>query len=255
MLPSLSALLDEGRTLVTAWSGLTDPLIVDALARSGFDAVTLDMQHGGHDERSLVSGIGVLAAIDVPAIVRIPVNRFDVASRALDMGASGIIAPMINSVEDARAFAGACKFPPQGERSWGPHRAMSLGNTASAADYLSHANREAVTFAMIETRAAYEQVEEIAAVDGIDALFVGPSDFSIAWTGGATVDPSLEDMMEAVARIADVARSRDMASAVFCVDPAKGARYKEMGFSMLAGGIDHVCLKAGARAYLDAARI
>ena len=117
---SLVARFNAGETLFTAWSGVPDALTVEIVARQGFDAVTLDMQHGGHHEDSVLRGIVPILNAGKHAIVRIPVGRFDMASRALDFGAEAVIAPMINSVEDARRFAAAMKYPPVGERSWGP---------------------------------------------------------------------------------------------------------------------------------------
>ncbi len=102
---SLESRLAAGETVCSAWSGVPDALTVEILAAQGFDAVTLDMQHGGHNEDSVLRSIVPVQRAGKPALVRIPVGRFDMASRALDMGAEAVIAPMVNSVEDARASA------------------------------------------------------------------------------------------------------------------------------------------------------
>ncbi|MDP3897082.1 MAG: aldolase/citrate lyase family protein, partial [Mesorhizobium sp.] len=104
--------LRAGEVLCTAWSGIPDALTVELVAAQGFEAVTLDMQHGGHNEDSVLRGIAPVLAAGKHAIVRIPVGRFDMASRALDFGAEAVIAPMVNSVEDARRFAASMKYPP-----------------------------------------------------------------------------------------------------------------------------------------------
>ena len=186
--------LNAGDTLLTCWSGLPSVDVVSALAQTSYDVVTLDMQHGAHDEASVHYGVEAIVAAGKPAVVRIPVGRNDMASRAVDFGAEAVIAPMINSVADARAFAAAMKYPPVGERSWGPGRAMHLHGIKDPAAYLERANRDVLAFAMIETRAAVAALEDILAVPGIDGVFVGPSDFSISWTDGAVVDAELEDM-------------------------------------------------------------
>jgi 4-hydroxy-2-oxoheptanedioate aldolase len=105
-------------------------MVAGLLAREGFDAVTLDMQHGFIDFGVAMRAIPLIVAAGKPGIVRIPVGEFATASRLLDAGATGIIAPMINTVEDARRLAAFTKFPPVGERSWGPAGALALTGLA-----------------------------------------------------------------------------------------------------------------------------
>src|SRR6201999_589328 len=159
-----------------------------------FEAVTLDMQHGGHNEDSVLRSVLPVLRAGRHPVVRIPVGRFDMASRALDFGAEAVIAPMVNSVADARLFAGSMKYPPVGERSWGPTYGFPRHGKGDFAAWLAESNQRTVSFAMIETRSALEALDGILATPGIDAVFVGPSDFSIAWTNGAAVNPTLDSM-------------------------------------------------------------
>ncbi len=237
----------------TAWSALPDALTVEAVAATVFDAVTLDMQHGGHGEDSVLRGLAPVIAAGKHALVRIPVGRFDMASRALDYGAEAIIAPMVNSVEDARAFAAACKYPPLGERSWGPSFALARRRDPGV-DWLAKANGRALAFAMIETRRAFEALDAILDVDGIDGVFVGPSDFSIAWSGGSAVNPALDDMMEAVARIAERARGAGKHAGLYLADPATAGRYGRMGYRLMAMGSDSRYIAIGVKSLVDTAR-
>ena len=161
------------------------PIVAESIAREGFNTVTIDQQHGLWD----TAATAVAIAVDPrrPAPRRSCAFRsahFAVASRALDFGAEGIIAPMINTVADAKAFVGAAKFPPLGERSWGPTRAMMLAGIADPKTIFERGQRGTVTLAMIETRTAMANLDAIAAVPGIDVLFVGPSDLSIALSNG-----------------------------------------------------------------------
>ncbi|TIM78263.1 MAG: 2,4-dihydroxyhept-2-ene-1,7-dioic acid aldolase, partial [Mesorhizobium sp.] len=172
---SLKSRLAADETLCTAWSGVPDALTVEILARQGFDAVTLDMQHGGHHEDSVLRGLGPVLAANKPALVRIPVGRFDMASRALDFGAEAVIAPMVNSVADARLFAAAMKYPPLGERSWGPTYAFPRHGKGDYADWLRDSNARTMAFAMVETRAALDALDGILDTPGIDGIFLGPS--------------------------------------------------------------------------------
>src|ERR1700719_2776330 len=198
---SLAQRLKAGETVHSGWCGLAAPLLTEVIAREGFPAVTIDMQHGLWDIAAVVSAIASIRQGGAAPVVRVPLGDFASASRALDFGAEGIIAPMINTPADARAYVSFAKFPPIGERSWGPHRATTLANIPDQKVYLREANELTVTFAMIETRTALDNVEAIAATPGIDALFLGPSDLSIALSNGANVDPMAADVDREIDRI------------------------------------------------------
>lgn len=251
---SLAKRLQAGETVFTAWSAIPDALTVEAIARTALDAVTLDMQHGGHHEDSVLRGIASLIHAGKPAIVRIPVGRFDMASRALDFGAEAVIAPMVNSVADARLFAAAMKYPPIGERSWGPSFAMPRHGTTDMAGWLANSNADTLSFAMVETRAALAVLDDILATPGIDGILVGPADFSIAWSGGATINPSLDDMMEAIGDIGRRTIAAGKHAAIYAADPKLAGRYAGMGYRMIALGNDQRYMALGASALLDAAR-
>lgn len=251
---TLSARLAAGETVFSAWSGIPDAFTVEALAATPVDAVTLDMQHGGHHEDSVLRCLLPVIAAGKPGLVRIPVGRFDMASRALDFGADAVIAPMVNTIGDARAFAASMKYPPVGARSWGPTYAMARRRTGNAAAWLAAANADTLAFAMVETREALAALDDILAEPGIDGIFVGPSDFSIAWSAGRAVDPGLEEMMDAVADIGRRSRAAGKHAAIFVVDPALTGRYVSMGYRLLALGSEQRYMAVGSAALLAAAR-
>ncbi|HMB47150.1 MAG TPA: aldolase/citrate lyase family protein [Afifellaceae bacterium] len=251
---SLTDAFKSGEAVFTAWSGIPNPYVAETCARADFDAVTLDMQHGSHTTASVTDGIGAIRLAGKPAIVRVPVGRFDMASRALDMGAAAVIAPMINSVVDARAFAEAMKYPPLGGRSWGPYRAIPLGGYQSSQAYLEAANTDTMSFAMIETHQAVEALDEILTIDGIDGIFVGPSDFSIAWSNGKTVDPLLGDMMDAIGDIAGKTMEAGKVAAMFTFDPSYVPQYFGFGYRLFALATDSHYLASGAASLVDSAK-
>jgi len=250
---NLASRLEAGETLFTAWSGIPDALTVEIVAAQAFDAVTLDMQHGGHHEDSVLRGVLPVLRAGRHPIVRVPVGRFDMASRALDFGAEAVIAPMVNSVDDARRFAAAMKYPPVGERSWGPTFAAPRHGSKDAVAWLRESNAATVSFAMIETRAALNALDGILGTPGIDGIFVGPADFSIAWTEGKTVDSTLEDMMETLSRIAARAQEAGKHAGIFVVDAAMCGRFVEMGYRFLALGTEHRYISLGAESLLRTA--
>ncbi len=163
---TLARRLRAGETVFTAWCGLAAPIVAETIAREGFSAVTLDQQHGLYDMASTAAAIAGIRMAGSAPIVRVPLGDFAVVSRVLDFGAEAVIAPMINTMEDARAFVAAAKYPPAGERSWGPHRATILAGMPDQKVYLREANALTLTFAMIETRAALANMDAIAATRG-----------------------------------------------------------------------------------------
>jgi len=251
---TLASRLAAGETIFTAWSGVPDALTVEIIAAQDFDAVTLDMQHGGHHEDSVLRGLVPALRAGRHTAVRIPVGRFDMASRALDFGAEAVIAPMVNSVADAKLFAASMKYPPLGERSWGPTFAFPRHGKGDFAAWLAGSNARTVSFAMIETRAALDALDGILATPGIDAVFVGPSDFSIAWTNGKVVNPTLDSMMETVADIAARAIKAGKHAGIFVVDAKLAGRYAAMGYRFMALGGEHKLIALGAESLLGTAR-
>lgn len=246
--------LGDGKVLITAWSTSPSAEMAGALARCPFDAVTVDMQHGAHNSSSAFASAVAISAAGKPAILRIPVGRDDLASRALDMGFEAVIAPMINSAEEAEAFARAMKYPPLGERSWGPMRALQMHPEHTAESYFRSANRETLALAMIETRAAVAALDAILAQDGIDGIFVGPSDLSISWSDGAGVDPGNSELQDVIADIGSRARRAGKFAAIFAVDPADTARFAKMGYRLVALNTDPGVIEAGAAMMLEKAR-
>ena len=247
---SLAGRLHAGETVYSGWCGLASPLLAEVIAREGFGAVTIDMQHGLWDITQTVGAIAAIRHGGVPPVVRVPLGDFATASRALDFGAEGIISPMINTPADARAFVAATKYPPVGERSWGPHRATMLAEIGDQKDYLKDGNTITFTLAMIETRAALDNVAAIAATPGIDGLFLGPSDLSIALSQGATVDPLSPDVDRELERIIEAARKAGKIMGAYCHTAERAVALAKRGVRFLAVGSDLGFLRAGAAAAL-----
>ncbi|MGL4489783.1 MAG: HpcH/HpaI aldolase family protein, partial [Rhizobiaceae bacterium] len=230
------------------------PITVGVLASSSFDVVTLDMQHGGHSDESIMRCIGPVIQNGAHPIVRIPVGGFDMASRALDFGAEAVIAPMINTVRDARLFADSMKYPPVGERSWGPGRAMAFHGHSDGNAYFQNANNETLAIAMIETMEAVAIAAEILALPGIDGVFVGPSDLSIAWSKGAFLDPRHAGMDEMHIEINRLAKSAGKFAASFAQDGAHSKHLASFGYQLMAIADDGAYIRAGANALVSAAK-
>lgn len=236
-----------------AWVGYPEPAIAEQMAADGFDAVMLDMQHGAVDLSAAHRGIAHVAMVGKPTIVRIPVGDFATASRLLDMGATAIIAPMINSKADAQTFADFTKFPPLGARSWGPRRVLSLTGM-DAGTYLREANRQHLSIAMIETREALAALDDILALPGIDGVFVGPSDLSIALSRGGTVNPALKEVDSALDEVYRKAKAQDKFASAFCADGARARNLRMRGYSLCSVATDALLLRQATLAELALAR-
>ena len=237
----------------SAWVGINDAQIAEALAREDFDAVTLDMQHGSVDLVGAAQAILSVALAGKPTVVRIGVGDFSSASRMADAGAAGVIAPMINSAEDARRFAEYIKFPPLGRRSWGPRACAPLSGFVGPA-YFHEANAITLAIAMIETREALDALDDILAVDGIDGVFVGPADLSIGLSGGGAVAPRGEAVEAALTKIAAAAKSHGKFAGLFCFDGAQAKAMRARGIAFTSISTEILLLRGAARAELEKAR-
>lgn len=241
--------LKSGTCVLSGWSGLAVPGIGELLARGGYEAVTLDLQHGQHDLVSARDSLAALALCNAHGIVRIPVADFAAASRFLDLGADAIIAPMINSAADARSFADFVKYPPLGKRSWGPNRAAMLKGLAPA-DYFDAGNSRTVSFAMIETPEAVAGLDEILAVPGIDGVFVGPADLSLTVSKGERIAPTGGEVFDLARDIARRTRAAGKFPGIFCIDPAMARTMRDAGFLFLTCGVDMDLLVSAASAVI-----
>lgn len=251
---ALSRRLRAAETVYTSWCGLPAPLVVETIARAGFSSIVIDQQHGLWDTATTLAAITAVRQSGADAVVRVPVGAFATVSRVLDFGADAVIAPMINTPDDARALVAAAKFPPLGERSWGPGRAMMLSGATDPKAYLRDANDLTLTFAMIETTTALDNVEAIAATDGVDALFVGPWDLSIALARGADIDPRLPAVDRALDRVLAAAAKAGKFAGLYCADTTEGLAAAKRGFRFISVGSDMGYLRAGAAAQVEALR-
>ena len=249
---NLARRLRAGETVVAGWSTLGSPIVAETIAREGFSAVTLDGQHGLWDTTSIIAGISALQLAGATPIVRVPVADYGMISRVLDFGAEAIIAPMINTETDARRFASVAKYPPLGERSWGPQFAMSRQGQSSATDYLRDANSGTLTLAMIETPEALANVDVIAETPGIDALFIGPYDLSTSLSAGKAQDINAPAVDQAIDRIRAAAEKAGKIPGIYCRDAERALAMAKRGFKFLTIGSDLGLLREGAAALLKA---
>jgi 4-hydroxy-2-oxoheptanedioate aldolase len=220
--------------LLGAWTFLREPLAAETASRAGYDYVCIDAQHGLHDEHSVVTHLQAIATGGQAfPIVRVLWNEAGLIGRALDAGALGVIVPLINTVEDAQAVVHACRYPPAGNRSLGPIGAGARYGPR----YVAEANDHVAPIPMIETSEALEQVDAIAAVPGVAALYVGPVDLSLSLGLPPRVDHEDELFDSALKRIVAACDAAGIIPAVHA-DPTLVAKRKAQGFRMITVGYD-----------------
>jgi 4-hydroxy-2-oxoheptanedioate aldolase len=247
---SLARRLHAGEAVCSGWCGLPYPLVAETIGREGFVAVTLEAQHGLWDVNALLTGIAAVRQAGAAPIVRVPIGDFVMVGRVLDFGAEGIIAPMINTAAEARAFAAAAKYPPIGDRSWGPHRVLALAGLADPSVYLREANDHIITLAMIETRTALDNIEAIVAVPGIDGVFLGPSDLSIALSQGKSLSPLSQEVDAAIDALVAAALAANKIAGAYCHSAERAVALSRRGVRFLAVMSDLAMLRAGTAAAL-----
>jgi len=225
---TLRRLWAEDRATINGWCVIPSSFSAELMAHQGWDSVTVDMQHGLIDYQAAVGMLQAISTTAAVPLVRVPWNEPGIINKALDAGAYGVICPMVNTRDDAERLVAACRYPPRGSRSFGPTRALLYAGS----DYPAHADRTVVVFAMIETRAALDNLDEILEVPGLDAIYVGPSDLSSAL--GCTPKPDQEEkpVVEAIDFILARARAHGVLAGIHNATPdyalkmiAKGYRF------------------------------
>lgn len=232
----------QGRTTWGGWLLGADPLMATAVAAVGFDYVGIDVQHGAPGPENVAGLIAAVAPRSAP-LVRVARNDAADIGRALDAGALGVIVPMVESAEEAAAAVSACRYPPAGTRSFGPARARLL----HGADYATVADGLITCLPMIETARGLAQVDEILAVPGVDAVYVGPADLSLSLGLRPLLDQSDAVFTEALTTITRAASRHGVAAGVHA-SPALAATRQEQGFSMITVGIDLTVVTEGMQA-------
>ena len=231
-----------------AWLSIPSPFSAETVAHAGFDWVCIDMQHGVIDYQVAVTMLLALSTGDCTPIVRIPWNEPGIIGKMLDAGAMGIIIPMVNSVDEARAAVAACRYAPVGARSYGPTRA----GLYAGADYYAHANEQIACIPMIETKRALDDLDAILDVPGIDAVYVGPADMSITLGQQPRMDNS-GPFEEARLRIASACRQRRITPGIHA-NAALAPGHAAAGYRMITITSDLAAIAAAAAADLASVR-
>lgn len=239
-----------GTPIINAWLSIADGYAAESVALQGFDAATIDCQHGMIGFDAAIDLLQAVSATPAIPLVRPSANNGPEIMRLLDAGAYGVICPMISTAADAAALVSACRYPPTGTRSFGPARGLLYGG----ADYLAQANDEILVLAMIETAEGLANLDAIVATPGLDGIYVGPNDLALA-LGHAPVSESKERaLIDAVERIRAAVVAAGKIAGIFCSSGAGAAQRVAEGFDLVTPGNDAALLRAACAAAVATAR-
>ncbi|WP_323959389.1 aldolase [Arthrobacter sp. JZ12] len=233
------------------WSVLDSPISNERVAMTGYDYITIDGQHGLMGYSGILSNLMAIDAAHGPAgVVRVEANDAAVIGQALDAGARGVIVPLVDTADDARAAVRAARYPGAGARSFGPMRSgLRVGPAPT------EANDAVLVLVMIETAEGLANVEDICAVEGVDGVYIGPSDLGLALGGRTPDDAQVQDALdEAISRVLSAARAAGKIPGIITGD-GDGARERiSQGFTFVTIASDLTHLEQAARQHLDRAR-
>ena len=238
----------NNKAAISGWLHIPSGFSAEVMAHQGWDVLTIDMQHGLVSDSELVHMLTAISTTDVTPFVRVPWLEPGIIMKVLDCGSYGVICPMINSREECEKFVGACRYAPEGYRSTGPVRAVFY----SGPDYHVHASETILTFAMIETQEAVDNLDEICSVDGLDAIYIGPSDLSVSLGGAPGGDQRAPEVMKRIEMTLKAAHHHGKKAGIHAMTAEYANEMIEKGFDLVTLSSDFRHMIANAATMLEA---
>ncbi|WP_354682463.1 aldolase/citrate lyase family protein [Cupriavidus necator] len=229
--------------VVNGWLSIPSAFAAETMAHQGWDSLTVDLQHGALDYADALALLTAISTTNTMPVVRVPWNEPGILMKILDAGAYGVICPMVNNRADAERLVAATRYPPLGARSFGPLRGLLYGG----ADYPEHANDTVVVLAMIETMQGLDNLDEILAVNGLDGVYIGPSDLSLALGCRPTFDDVDPPVAQAIAHVVARTKAFGRVAGIHNGAPEAALRRIQQGFRFVTVSSDARLMAAGAR--------
>ncbi len=239
----LRTIWKNGGAVVNGWLAIANSFSAETMAHQGWDSLTIDLQHGVVDYQTMVTMLQAISTTSTVPVVRVPWLEPGILMKTLDAGAYAVICPMVNTREDAQKLVAYTNYAPQGTRSFGPVRALLYGG----ADYPKKANETIVRFAMIETAMALDNLDDILSVEGLDAIYIGPSDLSLALGCTPTFDDLDPPAAEAVEHILARAKAHGVVAGIHNGTPEAALKRIAKGFQFVTVSSDARLIAAGAQ--------
>ena len=246
----LRQLWDDDKAAVNGWLAIPNSFSAEVMAHQGWDSLTIDLQHGVVDYAALVPMLQAISTTATVPVVRVPWLEPGILMKALDAGAYGVICPMINTREEAQKLVHYTHYAPRGTRSFGPVRASLYGGP----DYPEHANTTIVSFAMIETAQALDNLDSILSVEGLEAIYIGPSDLSLSLGCKPVFDDLDPKAQQAIEYIVARAKAHGVVAGIHNGRADVARARVDLGFRFVTLGSDARLLAAGSQELLGAMR-
>jgi len=247
----LKEIFKQGGSAINGWLQIPNSFTAELMANQNWDSLTLDMQHGIIDYSHAISMLQAISTTDVVPLARVNWNEPGQIMKILDAGAYGIICPMVSNRKEAENFVQACMYPPRGYRSYGPIRGLVYGG----ADYADEANNEILKFAMIETKKSLDNLDEIMQTPGLDGIYIGPADLSLAVGEKPSFDkPEGDPVYEVIMKILEHAKKNKIIAGIQNAQPEYADKMIKKGFQLVTIGTDQRLMTAAAKSVLSIIR-
>jgi len=247
----LKEIFEQGGSAINGWLQIPNSFTAELMANQNWDSLTLDMQHGVIDYSHAISMLQAISTTDVVPLARVNWNEPGQIMKILDAGAYGIICPMVSNRKEAENFVQACMYPPKGYRSYGPIRGLVYGGP----DYADEANNEILKFAMIETKESLDNLDEIMQTPGLDGIYIGPADLSLAIGEKPSFDkPEGDPVYEVIMKILEHAKKNKVIAGIQNAQPEYAQKMIKKGFQLVTIGTDQRFMVAAAKAALGTIR-
>ena len=247
----LKKIFKSGKSAINGWLQIPNSFTAELMANQNWDSLTLDMQHGVIDYPNAVGMLQAISTSDVVPMARVNWNEPGQIMKILDAGAYGIICPMVSNQKEAENFVKACMYPPNGYRSYGPIRGLVYGGP----DYADEANNEILKFAMIETKESLDNLDEIMKTPGLDGIYIGPADLSLAIGQKPSFDkPEGDPVYEVIMKILDHAKRNNIIAGIQNGQPEYAEKMIKKGFQLVTIGSDQRYMTAASKTALSKLR-
>ena len=244
----IKKMMKEGKPVINGWLQIPSTVSAEAMAHQGWDSLTIDMQHGLVDYTNALPMLQTISTTDVTPLARVNWNEPGQIMKILDAGAYGIICPMVSNKKEAENFVKACMYPPSGYRSYGPIRGLVYGGP----DYADEANNEILKFAMIETKESLENLDEIMKTPGLDGIYIGPADLSLAIGQKPSFDkPEGDPVYEVIMKILEHAKKNKIIAGIQNGQPEYAEKMIKKGFQLVTIGSDQRYMTAASKSALS----
>ena len=239
----LKQIFSEGKAVVNGWLQIPSSFSAEVMAHQGWDSLTIDMQHGVIDYPNALLMLQAISTTDVVPMARVNWNEPGQIMKILDAGCYGVICPMVNNRTQAEKFVQACMYPPAGYRSYGPGRIFLYAGF----DYVEHANKEILKIAQIETKEALDKLEEIMTTPGLDGIYIGPADLSLAIGAEPSFDIEGPPALPIIENILKQAKKNKIIAGIHNTSPEYAVKMINKGFQLVTIGSDQRYMSVGAK--------